>query len=275
MGTVLFESMGTVLLTHFCESAIESPELEKMSQKNRPHRLTGLLFDLYSGTGTIAQLMAPAAEQVIGVEIVEEAVEAARENAKQNGIDNVSFIAGDVLKVLDELPQPDSIILDPPREGINPKALGKILSYGVEQIVYVSCKPTSLARDLESFKIAGYQLERAASIDMFPNTPHVETCVLLSKLSTTKHHIDVKVDMEEMDLTAAESKATYDEIRKWAQEKYGFHVSNLNIAQIKQKHGIIERENYNKPKSENSRQPACPPEKEKAIKEALAYFQMI
>ncbi|MBR3309708.1 MAG: class I SAM-dependent RNA methyltransferase [Lachnospiraceae bacterium] len=142
---------------------------------------TGILFDLYSGTGTIAQLMAPAAEKVIGVEIVEEAVEAAKENAKRNEIENVSFIAGDVLKVLDELPKPDAIILDPPREGINPKALGKILSYGVDSIVYVSCKPTSLARDLESFRIAGYTLVKACCKDMFPQTPHCETVALITK----------------------------------------------------------------------------------------------
>jgi len=142
---------------------------------------TGILFDLYSGTGTIAQLMAPAAEKVIGVEIVEEAVEAAKENAKRNEIENVSFIASDVLKVLDELPKPDAIILDPPREGINPKALGKILSYGVDSIVYVSCKPTSLARDLESFRIAGYTLVKACCKDMFPQTPHCETVALITK----------------------------------------------------------------------------------------------
>ena len=148
---------------------------------NPENKKTGVLFDLYSGTGTIAQLMADAAENVIGVEIVEEAVCAAKENAKQNGIENVRFIAGDVLKVLDELPLPDSIILDPPREGINPKALGKILSYGVDSIIYISCKPTSLARDLESFRIAGYKIIKACCVDLFPQTPHVETIALLSR----------------------------------------------------------------------------------------------
>lgn len=140
---------------------------------------TGVLFDLYSGTGTITQLMAPAAKQVIGVEIVEEAVEAAKENARKNGISNVSFVAGDVLQVIESLPKPDSIILDPPREGIHPKALGKILRYGVEQILYISCKPTSLARDLESFRLAGYELVKACCVDMFPQTPHTETVCLL------------------------------------------------------------------------------------------------
>ncbi len=148
---------------------------------NKQPRKAETLFDLYSGTGTIAQLMASAAEKVIGVEIVEEAVEVAKENAAMNQVENVSFIASDVLKVLDELPNPDAIILDPPREGINPKALGKILGYGVGAIVYVSCKPTSLARDLESFKIAGYRLGKACCVDMFPQTPHVETVCLLTR----------------------------------------------------------------------------------------------
>lgn len=156
----------------------QSSENEESSVPNK----TGVLFDLYSGTGTIAQLMSPAAEQVIGVEIVSEAVEAAKENAKLNGIGNVSFVCGDVLKMLDSLPKPDAIILDPPREGINPKALGKILGYGVDSIVYVSCKPTSLARDLASFKLAGYRLVKACCVDMFPQTPHVETVVLMSKV---------------------------------------------------------------------------------------------
>lgn len=140
------------------------------------------VFDLYSGTGTIAQLAASVAKEVIGVEIVEEAVWAARDNAKLNGLENCRFIAGDVLKVLDEVEEkPDVIILDPPRDGIHPKALPKILSYGVERIVYISCKATSLARDLESFLAAGYQVERACCVDQFCQTVHVETVVLLRK----------------------------------------------------------------------------------------------
>ena len=141
-----------------------------------------VVFDLYSGTGTIAQLMAPVARKVIGVEIVEEAVEAARKNAELNGLHNCEFIAGDVLKVLDEIEEkPDIIILDPPRDGIHPKALEKIIRYGVEHILYISCKPTSLARDLEVFLARGYQVERAVAVDQFPWTANVETVVLLSK----------------------------------------------------------------------------------------------
>ena len=235
------------------------------------------VFDLYSGTGTIAQLLASVAKEVIGVEIVEEAVEAAKVNAALNGLTNCRFIAGDVLKVLDNLTEkPDMIILDPPRDGIHPKALPKILAYGVENIVYISCKPTSLARDLPAFLAAGYEVQRSCSVDQFCETVHVETVCLLSKLHEAKHHVNVRLDMDEMDLTAAERKATYEEIKKYVSEHNdGMKVSNLYIAQIKQKHGIIERENYNKPKSEKGGQPECPKEKEIAIEEALKYFQMI
>ncbi|MDE6016476.1 MAG: 23S rRNA (uracil(1939)-C(5))-methyltransferase RlmD [Acetatifactor sp.] len=140
------------------------------------------VFDLYSGTGTIAQLMAPVAGKVIGVEIVEEAVEAARRSAAENGLSNCEFVAGDVLKVLDEVEEkPDMIILDPPRDGIHPKALPKIIAYGVERIVYISCKPTSLVRDLEVFLGNGYEVERAVAVDQFPWTSGVETVVMLSR----------------------------------------------------------------------------------------------
>ena len=158
-----------------------------------------LVFDLYSGTGTIAQLMAPAARQVIGVEIVEEAVEAARENAARNGLTNCQFLAGDVLKVLDTIAErPDVIVLDPPRDGVHPKALPKILAYGVKHILYISCKPTSLARDLAAFYEAGYALQRAVCVDQFPWTSGVESICLLSKVKTDKH-IEVKLKMDELD----------------------------------------------------------------------------
>lgn len=150
-----------------------------------------VIFDLYSGTGTIAQMLAPVAKKVVGVEIVEEAVEAAKENAKLNGLENCEFLAGDVLKVIDEIEaKPDFIVLDPPRDGIHPKAIGKIIEFGVEKMVYISCKPTSLARDLEIFKEAGYTVERGAAVDLFPQTPHVESVVLLSR-KTPNVHIEV------------------------------------------------------------------------------------
>ncbi|MDE5588495.1 MAG: 23S rRNA (uracil(1939)-C(5))-methyltransferase RlmD, partial [Acetatifactor sp.] len=142
-------------------------------------RKDAVVYDLYSGTGTIAQMLAAVAGKVIGVEIVEEAVEAARQNAAENGLVNCEFLAGDVLKVLDDIPEkPDMIILDPPRDGIHPKALPKIIRYGVERIVYISCKPTSLARDLEAFLAGGYVVERAVAVDQFPWTANVETVVL-------------------------------------------------------------------------------------------------
>ncbi len=235
----------------------------------------GIVFDLYSGTGTIAQLMAPVSRKVIGVEIVEEAVEAARRNAEENGLNNCEFIAGDVLKVLDSIREkPDLIILDPPRDGIHPKTLPKIIDYGVDHIVYISCKPTSLARDLEAFLDNGYAVERAVAVDQFPWTANIESIVLLSKLKSDKY-INVELEMDELDLTAAESKATYEEIKDYVLKQSGLKVSNLYIAQVKQKCGIIERTNYNLPKSDNSRQPKCPPEKEAVIREALKHFRMI
>ena len=142
-----------------------------------------VVFDLYSGTGTIAQILAPVAKKVVGVEIVEEAVEAAKVNAKLNGLDNCAFWAGDVLKVIDELGEvPDLIMLDPPRDGVNPKALMKILNFGVDRLVYIACKPTSLARDLEMIQGRGYKVEKIACVDLFPNTVHVETVVLMSRV---------------------------------------------------------------------------------------------
>lgn len=234
-----------------------------------------VVFDLFSGTGTIGQVLAPVAKKVIGVEIIEEAVEAAKENAVRNGLSNCRFIAGDVFKVLDEIEEkPDVIVLDPPRDGIHPKALPKILNYGVDKIVYISCKMTSLARDLEMMQLAGYRVEKMTAVDQFCETVHVETVCLLSKLNV-KHHIEVEITMDELDLTAAESKATYDEIKAYVLEKFGFKVSQLYIAQIKRKCGIIERKNYNQSKKEDAKVPKCPPEKEAAIMDALKHFQMI
>mgnify|MGYP000853519208 CR=1 FL=1 len=234
------------------------------------------VFDLYSGTGTIAQLLASVAKEVIGVEIVEEAVEAAKVNAALNGLTNCRFIAGDVLKVLDDLTEkPDMIILDPPRDGIHPKALPKILAYGVENIVYISCKPTSLARDLPAFLAAGYEVQRSCSVDQFCETVHVETVVLLSKGEVDSKKIRVEFSLEDMDMSEFQDGATYTQIKDYVLEHSGLKVSNLYISQIKRKCGIGVGKNYNLPKSEDSRQPLCPPEKEKAIREAFKYFGMI
>ncbi len=237
-----------------------------------------IVFDLYSGTGTIAQLMAPAAKKVIGVEIVEEAVEAARRNAELNGLHNCEFIAGDVLKVLDEIEEkPDMIILDPPRDGIHPKALKKIIGYGIDKLVYISCKPTSLARDLEVFLANGYVVERAVAVDQFPWTANVETCVLLSrkKSSGKSTKIEIEIDLNEADRRECIGTATYQEIKDYVWEHYQTKVSHLYIAQIKKKCGLDVGENFNKPKTEGNKVPTCPPEKERMIREALEYFGMI
>ena len=234
------------------------------------------VFDLYSGTGTIAQLMAPAAGKVIGVEIVEEAVEAAKKNAAANGLDNCEFIAGDVLKVLDEVEEkPDMIILDPPRDGIHPKALPKIIAYGVDHIVYISCKPTSLVRDLEVFLENSYRVDKAVAVDQFPWTANVETVVLLSKGMVDSRKVKVDFSLEDMDLSEFKGKATYEQIKAYVLEKTGLKVSSLYIAQIKKKCGLDVGENFNLAKSENARQPKCTPEKEEAIMQAFKHFGIV
>ena len=233
------------------------------------------VFDLYSGTGTIAQMMAAVSKKVIGIEIVEEAVEAAKENAKANGLSNCEFIAGDVLKAIDLVDEkPDLIIVDPPRDGIHPKALEKILAFGVGEIVYISCKPTSLARDLETIIRRGYHVDKVCCVDQFPRTSHVETVVLLSQ-QKPDDTIEIDLDLDELDATSAELKATYQEIKDYVLKEFGLKVSNLYISQVKRKCGIEVGENYNLPKSENARVPQCPKEKEDAIKAALKYFAMI
>ena len=246
------------------------------------------VFDLYSGTGTIAQLLASVAKEVIGVEIVEEAVEAAKVNAALNGLTNCRFIAGDVLKVLDDLTEkPDMIILDPPRDGIHPKALPKILAYGVENIVYISCKPTSLARDLPAFLAAGYEVQRSCSVDQFCETVHVETVVLLShKKADSYIHIDVefgegegKIPVDSIAIRAEaykpKEKVTYKMIKEYIEAKYGFKVHTAYIAEVKRNLGLPM---YDAPNAvEELKQPRKhpTPEKVEAIKDALRYFAVI
>ena len=211
---------------------------------------------------------------MIGVEIIEEAVEAAKENAQLNGLHNCEFIAGDVLKVIDSIEEkPDYIVLDPPRDGINPKALEKIIRYNVPQMVYISCKPTSLARDLEVLQARGYEVKKVCCVDMFPSTFHVETVVLLST-QKTKRHIDIEITTDELDLTCAEAKATYEQIKAYVKEKFGLNVSNLYIAQVKREFGIVERINYNIG-AEGHKVPQVTEEKRKAIMDALNHFKMI
>lgn len=234
-----------------------------------------VIFDLYSGTGTIAQILAPVAKKVIGVEIISEAVDAAKINADINGLDNCEFIADDVLNALDNIKdKPDFIVLDPPRDGINPKALKKIVDYGVDSMVYISCKPTSLARDLVMLQESGYEVKKGCCIDMFPNTGHVETVVKLSlKKDTPKIEVIMKPD-EESNYTPQE-KVTYSKIKEYVKDKYGVNVHTSYIAQVKRMCGLDMGENYNKSKKENPEVKQCPQEKVEYIKDALRYFGLI
>ena len=194
------------------------------------------VYDLYSGTGTIAQILSPSASKVIGVEIIEEAVEAAKENAALNGLDNCEFIAGDVLKVLDSIEEkPDFIVLDPPRDGINPKALEKIINYRVDRMIYISCKASSLQRDLEVLLARGYKVDRITAVDMFPCTQHVETVVLLSKGEISSRRVRVDFSLENLDMTFLRGEATYEQIKAHVLEQTGLKVSTLYISQIKRK----------------------------------------
>ena len=246
------------------------------------------VFDLFSGTGTIAQVLAPVAKQVIGVEIIEEAVEAAKENAAHNGLSNCKFIAGDVFKVLDEIEEkPDVIVLDPPRDGIHPKALPKILDYGVDKIVYISCKVTSLARDLEMIQARGYEVVKSVAVDQFCQTVHIETVVLLSH-KKPDGHINVKVEFGEgegkvpLDNIAKRAeeykpkeRVTYKMIKEYIEAKYGFKVHTAYIAEVKRDLGLPM---YDAPNAvEELKQPRKHPtaEKVEAIKDALKHFEVI
>ena len=237
------------------------------------------VWDLYCGIGTISLFLAQKAKFVRGVEIVPAAIENAKENAKLNGLENTEFFVGKAEEVLPREYKKngvyaDVIVVDPPRKGCDETLLETMVEMNPERIVYVSCDSATLARDLKYLCERGYELRKVCPVDQFGMTVHVESIVLLSKLHTNKH-IEVELQMDEIDLTAAESKATYEEIKDYVLKQSGLKVSNLYIAQVKQKCGIIERANYNQPKSENSRQPKCPPEKEVAIMEALKYFRMI
>ena len=247
--------------------------------------LTGeeTLLDLYCGIGTIGLSMADCAKEVIGIEIVDDAVRCAAENAERNRIDHAAFYCGDASDARKLLTNAEAargkienatVILDPPRKGSTPELISYLAERNFNRVVYVSCNPDTLARDCVIFRELGYEIGEVIPVDMFPRTGHVESVCLLSKLNT-RQHIEIDLSMDELDLTVAEKKATYQEIKDYVLKHSGLNVSSLYIAQVKQKCGIIERENYNKPKAEDSKQPQCPPDKENAIMEALKYFGMI
>ena len=237
-----------------------------------------LLCDVYCGAGTITLSMARSCREAIGIEIVPDAVENAKRNADLNGITNASFHAGKAEELLPRMVadglRPDVIVVDPPRKGLDPAVIRAMAQAGPDRLVYVSCNPATLARDAGLLREEGYLVRKVQPVDMFCWTSGIETVCLLSKLKST-YYIDVDLDLSELDVTQAEAKATYDEIKAYVFEHTGLQVSNLYIAQVKAKHGIIERNCYNKPKTEGNKVPKCPPDKEKAIENALRHFQMI
>lgn len=236
------------------------------------------VIDAYCGIGTIGLIASREAGEVVGVELNPDAVRDAGYNAKRNGAANIRFYQGDAGLFMTAMAETgetaDVVFMDPPRAGSDEAFLSSVVKLSPKKIVYISCNPETLARDLKYLTEHGYEARSAWPVDMFPMTDNVETVCLLSKLNA-KQHIEVEVKMDELDLTVAESKATYEEIKAYVLEHSGMKVSSLYIAQVKQKCGIIERENYNKSKAENARQPKCPPEKEAAITEALKFFGMI
>lgn len=236
-------------------------------------------LDLYCGTGTIGLCMASRGARVIGAEVIPAAVENARDNAERNHLsDECEFLCADAGEAAAEFARrgirPQVIVVDPPRRGLDESVISHAAGMQPERIVYVSCDPGTLARDLASFARQGYTPAAGIAVDMFPRTSHVETICLLSKLNA-KQHIEVELNMDELDLTSAESKATYDEIKAYVLEKHGLKVSSLYISQVKRKCGLDVGQNYNLSKKEDAKVPQCPPEKEKAIQDALEYFKMI
>ena len=239
------------------------------------------LLDLYCGMGTIGLSMADQCRELIGVEIVPEAIESAKANAARMGETVAAksrFFCADAGQAATQLAaeglHPDIVMLDPPRKGCDEATLSAVVRMAPRRVVYVSCNPATAARDAAWLEKNGYHAEKVQPVDLFPRTKHVEAVLLLTKLHVERH-IEVDVSMDELDVTAAESKATSNEIRDYVWEHHQLKVSNLYIAQVKQKHGIIERENYHKAKDENAKQPQCPKEKEDAIVETLKHFQMI
>ena len=271
LGPLSFYQVNTLAAERLYGVAAEYAQLEP----------DDVLLDLYCGMGTIGLSMAGHCRELIGVEIVPEAIDSAKANAARMG-DAVAaksrFFCADAGEAAARLAaeglRPDVIMLDPPRKGCDETTLSAVVQMSPRWVVYVSCNPSTAARDAAWLGQHGYRAEKVQPVDLFPRTKHVEAVLLLTKLNVERH-IEVDVSMDELDVTAAESKATYNEIRDYVWEHHQLKVSNLYIAQVKQKYSIIERENHHKAKSENAKQPQCPKEKEDAIVEALKHFQMI
>lgn len=263
-----FYQVNTEMAEKLYQTAIDFSDLNNDS----------IVIDAYSGIGTIGLSFAKQVKEVYGVEVIETAVEDAKKNAERNGITNAHYVADSAENAMAKWSKdgikPDIIIVDPPRKGLTESFIKASVAMQPEKITYVSCNPATMARDIKLYQELGYELKKVQPVDLFPQTHHVETVALLSKLDVDKH-IDVEIKLDELDLTSAESKATYAQIKEYILEKFNLKVSTLYIAQIKKKCGIVLREHYNKSKKEKRVIPQCTPEKEEAIMDALRHFKMI
>ena len=272
LGPLSFYQVNTLAAERLYGVAAEYAQLEP----------DDILLDLYCGMGTIGLSMANHCRELIGVEIIPEAIDSAKANAARMG-DAVAaksrFFCADAGEAAARLAaeglRPDVIMLDPPRKGCDETTLSAVVQMSPRRVVYVSCNPSTAARDAAWLGQHGYRAEKVQPVDLFPRTKHVETVVLLSKGEVDSKKIRVEFSLEDMDMSEFQDGATYPQIKEYVLEHTGLKVSNLYISQIKRKCGIGVGKNYNLPKSEDSRQPQCPPEKEKAIREAFKYFGMI
>lgn len=273
-------------LSFYQVNPVQTEKLYGLALEYADLKGTETVWDLYCGIGTISLFLAQKAKQVYGVEIVPQAIEDAKNNAKINEINNAAFYVGKAEEVLPdyyeeyakthggEKARADVIVVDPPRKGCDETLLETIVKMEPEKVVYVSCDSATLARDLKYLCENGYEIRKVRGVDQFPETVHVETVVLLSQ-QKPDDTIEIDLDLDELDATSAELKATYQKIKDYVLKEFGLRVSSLYISQVKRKCGIEVGENYNLPKSENARVPQCPKEKEEAIKAALKYFAMI
>lgn len=278
------DSLGALSFNISAQSffQVNSEQAEKLYNKALEYTaLSGneTVVDVYCGTGTISLYLAKHAGKVYGIEIVAPAIEDAKKNAQENNCNNAEFILGDAAEklphLLAESVKPDVVVVDPPRAGCEQKVLKAIADVEPQRIVYVSCNPASLARDLAYLAERGYKAMAAQPVDMFPMTSHVETVVSLSKGYIDHDSVNIEVSLEDMDFSAYRGKATYKEIQNYVLERFNLKVSTLNISQVKRKSGISMGTNYNKSKSENIKIPQCTPEKEEAILDALKHFNII
>ena len=266
-------------LSFFQVNPVQTQKLYQTALEYGDIKKDEVVWDLYCGIGTISLFLAKHAKQVCGVEIVPQAIDDARENARLNGIQNASFFVGKAEEVVPQQYEEngisaDVIVVDPPRKGCDEKLLDCMVKMAPERIVYVSCDPATLARDLKFLEEHGYKVMKVRCVDMFPHSVHVETVVLLSQ-QKPDDVIEVDLDLDELDITSAESKATYQEIKEYVLKEFGLKVSTLYISQIKRKCGIEVGEHYNISQKEDQRIPQCPKEKENAIRAALEHFAMI